>query len=123
MDDDQEFTSKNLKRSPKTPESVDTDSDDSDDKQVPQKASKDSGFIDTGLDDEQPKKTSKTSIDEQEPAVKCVVMYKTENEQEPQKASKIQKLVDTDSDDEQVPSPAKIPRCCTHIFTKGVKKG
>ena len=86
----------------------------------PQKAPKTPEFVDTGPDDEK------------EPAVKCIVMYSTEDEQEPvvkklQKASKIPKFVDTDpsTEDEQEPAVkklhkgSKIPKfaaaSCTHI--------
>ena len=56
-------------------------------------------FVDTGVDDEQ--EPQKTSGNEQELAVKSIVMY----------------------EDEPDPSPAKITRYCTHILTKGARKG
>ena len=78
----------------------------------PQKAPKTPEFVDTDSDD---------SDDEQGPAVKCIVMYSTENEQEPvvkqpQKIPKTPEFVDTDSDDsgdkqERQPKKAsKIPK-------------
>ena len=84
-------TAKHTKKVPKPPEFVDADSDDSDDEQEPtskqpQKASKASEFVDTGTNDEQERqskkvpKTSEYSDNEQEPAVKCIVMYSTEDE-------------------------------------------
>ena len=110
---------KHLEKVPKTPEFVDTDSDDMDDKQGPaskqlKKRSKTPEFVDTGPDDSddeqerQPKKASKTSEyldDEQGPAVKCIVMYSTEDEQGPT-VKKPQKEAKTSgySDEEQEPA-------------------
>ena len=96
--------SRQTKKTPKTPEFIDTDSNDSDNEQELtseqlKKPPKTPEFVDTDSDD---------SDNEQEPAVKCIVMYSTEDEQE------LQKIPD--------PSPAKIPRYCTHILTKGVRK-
>ena len=62
-------TAKHPKKAPKTPEFAVAGSDELDDKQ-----------------DRQPKKASKTpgySDNEQGAAVKCIVMYSTEDEQEP----------------------------------------
>ena len=60
-------------------------------------------FVDTNSDDEQ--ELQKTSG----------------GEQEPQKASKRPKLVDKGPGDKD--PAAKIPRYCTHILTKGIRKG
>ena len=154
-------TAKNPKKAPKTPEFVDTDSDDTDNEQGSaskqlKKTLKTPEFFDTNSDDtddeqeRQPQKASKTSEytdNEQEPAVKCIVMYSSEDEQEPaikklQKASKISNYLSTE--DEQGPTakqpqkspkilgspasvkPAKIPKFvtagCTHILTSGIRK-
>ena len=155
-------TTKHLKKVPKTPEFVDTDSDDTKNEQgnavkQPQKESKTLEFVDAGSDnsddeqERQPKKASKTpeySDDEQEPAVKCIVMYSTEDEQEPsvkktQKVPKTPEYSDNeqgpaiknpqkvskipDNQDPQETSPGKVPKfaaaSCIYILTKGVRKG
>ena len=91
------------KKQPKTSEFVNTDSDESDDEQESQKASK-------GSDDE--KELQNTSDNEQEPAVKCIVMHDDEQEPDPYQV-KIPKHPD--------PAEIKIPRYCTHILTKGAR--
>ena len=66
---------------------------------------------------------------EQGPAVRCIVMYSTEDEQEPtvkqpQEASKIS---DPQEASPALVKPVKIPNfpaaSCPYIFTKGVRKG
>ena len=95
----------------------------------PQKASQIPKFVeDTDSDDEQePQKASKTSDDEQEPAVKRIVMYSTEDEQgptikQPQKASKIPDPQETSS---ALVKLAKIPNfvaaSCTLILKSSVR--
>ena len=105
-ENEQDPTVKQPQKVPKTPEFVDTDSDD---EQEPtpkhsQKASKASEFVD----------------DEQGPAVKCIVMYSTEDEQ----GSTIKKP--------QKPSPALVKPekilkfaavSCAYILNKGVRNG
>ena len=131
MDDEQ---GRQPKKAPKTPKFVDTDSDDTDDEQGltakhPQKASKASEFVDKGTNDEQ------------EPAVKCIVMYSTEDEQEPsfgtdsdnEKEPAVKCIVMYSTEDEQEPVVKKLQKTsqipmlaaasCTHILTSGVRKG